>query len=85
MYSEYDSQEVIPDWEDYADLCGYVALSQFSGGKMDVARIYYQKFSAMWNGTGFVDSATLYENRFLTYKNAMFLFLTKKLHNPVPL
>jgi hypothetical protein len=84
VYKEYDSTEVIPDWEDYADLCGYVALSQFSGGKTAEAEEYYQKLSAMWNGSGFVDSATLQENRFLTYKNAMFLFLTKKLKQSCP-
>ena len=84
VYRQYDGTEVLDEWEEYADYCGYASLHYLIKGKRVEAEAYYQQFSAMWNGTGFVDSATLQENRFLTYKNAMFLFLTKKLQQTCP-
>ena len=79
-YLDSDSADIRDDWVEYADYCGYASLSYWNEGKGDEARVYYQKFHDMWNGTGFVDKDAVTEERFMVYKNAMFLFLTKKLH-----
>jgi hypothetical protein len=79
IYGEQDSTDDIENWETYAELCGYAALSYFNAGDQINAELYYNKFAEMWNGTGFLDRQARDEVRFLTYKNAMFLFLTQQL------
>jgi len=70
---------VMKDWEEYADLLLYAALSKHWEGKDKEATALFNKAKEMWDGTGINDTATKAEGKYATYKLALLLYTSKVL------
>ncbi|WP_297490673.1 hypothetical protein [Thermococcus sp.] len=68
------------DWESYADLLVYGALSELIKGNESGALELYSKLLGMWDGNGFRDRA--FDGTYQTYKCALFIYLYRALGAP---
>jgi len=76
--SEVLKGSVWSDWDTYANLLLVHTLSDFYGGNSIAVGENYKKVCDMWNGTGFVDKSV--GDKFGTYVNALFLYVTYKIN-----
>lgn len=70
---------VMEDWQEYADLLLYAALSKHWEEKDDEALQLFNKAKSMWDGTGINDIATRADGTYATYKLALLLYTSKVL------
>jgi len=68
------------DWQEYADLLAYGALSDLLVGNETGAFTMYLRLLKMWDGYGFRDKA--FSGVYQTYKCALFIYLYKSLGMP---
>ncbi|WP_232460898.1 hypothetical protein [Thermococcus gorgonarius] len=68
------------DWESYADLLVYGALSELITGNRSGALELYSRLLGMWDGNGFRDRA--FDGTYQTYKCALFVYLYRALGKP---
>jgi hypothetical protein len=68
---------VMEDWQEYADLLLYAALSKHWEGKDDEAIALFNKAKDMWDGVGINDKAT--DSHYATYKLGLLLYTSKVL------
>lgn len=68
------------DWESYADLLVYGALSDLLKDNESGALELYSRLLAMWDGNGFRDRA--FDGTYQTYKCALFIYLHRALGTP---
>ncbi len=75
---------VMPDWDQYADLLLYAALSCHWQGNDSGALGYYNNATQMWNETseGLQDKA--FNGTYATYKLALLLYTSKVLGESLP-
>jgi len=71
---------VMPDWNSYADLVVYGALSNFLRKKKSEALHLYSILPSMWDGNGFRDKA--FSGTYQSYKCALFVYLHRALEEP---
>jgi tetratricopeptide (TPR) repeat protein len=74
-----NSTQVMTDWQEYADLLLYAALSCYSAGDEANAREYFDRACAMWDGIGLRDKAFEANGQYEVYKLALLLFTSKRL------
>lgn len=72
---------VMPDWDSYADLTVYGALSNLLRGKKREAFRLYSTLLSMWDGNGFRDKA--FSGTYQSYKCALFVYLHRALGEPL--
>jgi len=70
---------VMENWQEYADLLLYAALSKHWEGKDKEATALFSKAKEMWDGIGINDTATRTEGKYATYKLALLLYASKVL------
>jgi hypothetical protein len=70
---------IMEDWQKYADLLLYAALSKHWEGKDDNATALFKKAKEMWDGVGINDKATKDEGYYATYKLGLLLYTSKVL------
>ncbi len=71
---------VMPDWDSYADLTVYGALSDLLLGRKSEAFRLYSHLLSMWDGNGFRDKA--FSGVYQSYKCALFVYLHRALGEP---
>jgi hypothetical protein len=74
-----NSTAVMEDWQEYADLLLYAALSKHWEGKDNEAIALFNKAKDMWDGVGINDKATKADGTYATYKLALLLYTSKAL------
>jgi hypothetical protein len=70
---------IMEDWQEYADLLLYVALSKHWEGKDDEATALFNKAKDMWDGVGINDKAAKADGYYATYKLGLLLYTSKVL------
>jgi hypothetical protein len=70
---------VMEDWQEYADLLLYAALSKHWEGKDDNATALFKKAKDMWDGVGINDKAAKADGHYATYKLGLLLYTSKVL------
>jgi len=70
---------IMEDWQEYADLLLYAALSKHWEGKDNEAAALFNKAKEMWDGTGINDKATKADGYYATYKLGLLLYTSKVL------
>jgi len=75
---------VIKDWQEYADLLLFAALSKHWEGKDNEAIALFNMAKVMWDGTGINDYATKANGKYATYKLALLLYASKVLKQKLP-
>ena len=65
------------DWQEYADLLLYSALSKHWEGKDDNATALFNKAKNMWDGVGINDKAAKDEGYYAIYKLGLLLYASK--------
>jgi hypothetical protein len=63
----------------YADLLCYASLIEWRKGNNSTADQYYEEVKAMWDGSGFNDTATKTKGYYATYKLGLFYLTSKTL------
>lgn len=76
---ETRSDIIIHDWFSYSDLLVYRALDYLIEGKRELAEELFERLVDYWDGFGFRDRAYLVDERYETYKCALFIFLYRAL------
>jgi len=71
--------DVMEDWQEYADLLLYAALSKHWEGKEEEALELFNLAKNMWDGVGINDKATRADGKYATYKLALLLYASKVL------
>jgi hypothetical protein len=84
MRSAYDGNNTIGDWQQYADLLCYAALSRYNEGNITAARGFFEIAEGMWHEKGIADkpfsepsSPTYHE--YQTYKLGLLLYTSNVL------
>ncbi len=75
---------VIEDWQEYADLLLYAALSRHWIGKEEEALELFNMAKNMWDGVGINDKAAKANGQYATYKLALLLYTSKVLGQKLP-
>jgi len=75
---------VMEDWQEYADLLLYAALSKHWEGKEEEALELFNKAKNMWDGVGLNDSYATEKGYYATYKLALLLYTSKVLGQKLP-
>ena len=75
---------IMNDWQEYADLLLYAALSSHWQGNETQARYYFESATKMWDGIGLNDTVTQTEGMYSTYKLALLLYTSKILNETLP-
>jgi len=70
---------VMEDWQEYADLLLYAALSKHWEGKDNEAINLFNMAKNMWDGVGINDKAAKTDGYYATYKLALLLYVSKVL------
>jgi len=68
---------IMKDWQSYADLLLYAALSKHWKGKNDEALTLFTMAKNMWDGVGIKDAAM--KEKYATYKLALLLYTSRVL------
>lgn len=79
LKTERATNDILTDFEDYADLLCYASLVEWRKENYSGANYYFEKFKAMWDGKGFRDKAFDTNNYYSVYKLGLFYFLNKML------
>jgi len=66
------------DWQEYADLLVYGALSDLLRGNRKDAQRLYSELMGLWDGNGFRDKA--FNGTYQAYKCALFIYLNRELN-----
>lgn len=77
IMTEIVTDRVMEDWDEYADLLAYGALSYHYLGDWEKAQQYFLKMYKMWDGVGLVDKA--FTGEYQTYKTALFVITCREL------
>lgn len=75
--------DVMNDWEEYADLLLYGALSYHNSGNESKAIELYSKAKAMWDGTGINDKVTQNNGTYAMYKLSLLVYVSRILNQPL--
>jgi len=75
---------VMEDWQEYADLLLYAALSRHWEGKEEEALELFNMAKNMWDGVGLNDSYAREKGYYATYKLALLLYTSKVLGQKLP-
>ena len=75
---------VMKDWQEYADLLLYAALSRHWIGKEEEALELFNMAKNMWDGVGINDKAAKANGHYATYKLALLLYTSKVLGQKLP-
>jgi hypothetical protein len=70
---------IMEDWQEYADLLLYAALSKHWEGKDNEAAALFNKAKDMWDGVGINDKAAKADGHYATYKLGLLLYTSKVL------
>jgi len=70
---------IMEDWQEYADLLLYAALSKHWEGKDNEAAALFNKAKNMWDGVGINDKAAKADGHYATYKLGLLLYTSKVL------
>jgi hypothetical protein len=81
IVTEVRDGEMMSDWEQYADLLCYAALSKHNEGKEEEALRYFEIAKGMWDGKGLADAA--FSTHYETYKLGLLLYTSKVLECPL--
>jgi hypothetical protein len=79
LMTERTTNDILKDFEDYADLLCYASLVEWRNKNYTGAYYYYEEAKAMWDGNGFKDKAFYEHNYYATYKLGLFYFINKML------
>ncbi len=72
LKTERANNNVLEDFEDYADLLCYAVLVEWRKENYSGANHYYEKAKAMWDGKGFRDKVFDEKGYYATYKLGLF-------------
>ena len=81
--TEIVTTNVLKGWDEYADL---LLLASIAQGRVapSIAREYFDKAAAMWDGKGLHDRATKHSGLYATYKLALYLVAAHRLRLTPP-
>jgi hypothetical protein len=79
MCARANGTVIMEDWQEYADLLLYSALSKHWEGKDDEAVALFNKAKDMWDGVGINDKAAKADGYYATYKLGLLLYTSKVL------
>jgi hypothetical protein len=79
LMTERATNEILKDFEDYADLLCYASLVEWRNENYTGADYYYEEAKAMWDGNGFADKAFDTNKFYAMYKLGLFYFVNKML------
>lgn len=79
VYVDVANGSAQDDWEEYADLCLYKALSDKLNGDVDSATYYFNRVVDMWGGSGLYDKVAKENGMYETYKLALLYLTASKL------
>lgn len=79
LKTEGATNEILKDFENYADLLCYASLVEWRNENYSGADYYYEKAEAMWDGYGFADDAFDTNKFYATYKLGLFYFVNRML------
>ena len=68
---------IMEDWQEYADLLLFAALSKHWEGKEEEATALFNRAKDMWDGVGICDKAAKADGTYATYKLALLLYTSK--------
>jgi hypothetical protein len=78
LNTEEATNNILPDFEKYADLLCYSSLVEWRKGNNSTADHYYEEVKAMWDGNGFNDTVVKLKGYYATYKLGLF-YLTSRM------
>jgi hypothetical protein len=79
LNTEEANNNILPDFENYADLLCYSALIEWRKGNNSGADHYYEEVKAMWDGNGFNDTVAKLRGYYATYKLGLFYLASRTL------
>jgi hypothetical protein len=81
LRTERANNNILPDFETYADLLCYTSLIEWRRDNYSGANHYYEEAKAMWDGYGFRDKAFNNDTgNYATYKLGLFYLLSRTLN-----
>jgi hypothetical protein len=79
LNTEEATNNILPDFEKYADLLCYSSLVEWRKGNNSTADHYYEEVKAMWDGNGFNDTVVKLKGYYATYKLGLFYLTSRTL------
>jgi hypothetical protein len=88
MRTAYDGNETIEDWQQYADLLCYAAISRYYEGNFTEPLAFFDIAKGMWDGKGIADKPFSDQNstsyhEYRTYKLGLLLYTSNVLGTPL--
>lgn len=79
LKTEKATNEILTNFEKYADLLCYASLIEWRKQNYSGANHYYEEVKAMWNGKGFNDTVVKLKGYYATYKLGLFYLTSRTL------
>lgn len=79
LETEKANNNILPDFENYADLLCYASLTEWRKGNSSGAVHYWEEANATWDGNGFNDTVFQQKGYYATYKLGLFYLISRTL------